>query len=88
MSNARERRIIREMAISAYHRCEEALRERGETLRDSDPSTWPDFLHVEFRQLTTLTEVMRVLGMPDGMYGGTEHDVEGLHDRYCERCRN
>lgn len=88
VSNARERNAIREMAISAFHNYAEALRERGETVRDTDPSTWPNFLHVEFRQLTTLTKVMRVLGMPDGLFGGTEHDIEGLHARYCERCRN
>ena len=87
VSNARERKIIREMAISAFHEYTEALRERGETGRNTDPRTWPSHLHVVFRQLSTLVEVMRVLGMNVYLFGGTEHDIEGLHDRYCVRCR-
>lgn len=87
MSNARERNTIRNMAISAFHDYAEALRERGETDRNTDPRTWPSHLHVVFRQLTTLVEVMRVLGMQIYVFGGTEHDIEGLHDRYCVRCR-
>lgn len=87
MSNARERKIIREMAISAFHDYAEALKERGETGRNTDPRTWPSHLHVAFRQLTTLVEVMRVLGMNVYLFGNTEHDIEGLHDRYCVRCR-
>lgn len=87
VSNARERNTIRSMAISAFHDYAEALKERGETGRDTDPRTWPSHVHVVFRQLTTLVEVMRVLGMNVYLFGGTEHDIEGLHDRYCGRCR-
>lgn len=88
MSNARERETIRNMAISAFHDYAEALKERGETGRNTDPRTWPSHVHVVFRQLTTLVEVMRVLGMNVYLFGNTEHDIEGLHDRYCGRCRN
>ena len=87
MSNARERNAIRSMAISAFHDYAEALKERGETGRNTDPRTWPSHVHVVFRQLSTLVEVMRVLGMNVYLFGGTEQDVEGLHDRYCVRCR-
>lgn len=87
MSNARERNAIRNMAISAFHDYAEALKERGETDRNTDPRTWPSHLHVVFRQLTTLVEVMRVLGMNVYLFGTSEQDIEGLHDRYCVRCR-
>lgn len=76
------------MAISAFHDYAEALKERGETGRDTDPRTWPSHVHVVFRQLTTLVEVMRVLGMNVYLFGNTEHDIEGIHAQYCGRCRS
>lgn len=87
VSNARERREIRDMAISAFHEYSESLKSRGETEKTTNPDTWPKHIHVEFRQVITLVEVMRVLGMTVYLFGGTETDIEGMHNMYCGRCR-
>lgn len=87
MSNARERREIRDMAISAFHEYVEELKSRGETVKDTVPDTWSQYTHMRFRQMTTLVEVMRVLGMWVSLFGGTETDLEGMHEMYCGRCR-
>jgi len=87
VSNARERREIRDMAISAFHEYAESLKSRGETVKTTNPDNWPQHVHVEFRQVITLVEVMRVLGVTVYLFGGTEYDLEGMHARYCGRCR-